>query len=191
MRKLLILIVVLGVASMANAALQISVNDEQEPVDSEIIIDPVDVPSGILTLDIWTDAIIGAFSSQTIALIATDDTVGTVDGSGYSSPLAFNLVGQVEDFPSVNNPAGSTGPFGGYFTAAAIPLGSTLYDDILFHCEAGGDAVIELWDMTETEVGSDVWNLTTLLDSVTVHQIPEPMTMVLLGLGGLLLRRRK
>jgi hypothetical protein len=28
-------------------------------------------------------------------------------------------------------------------------------------------------------------------DTLTIHQIPEPTTIALLGLGGLLLRRRK
>jgi hypothetical protein len=32
----------------------------------------------------------------------------------------------------------------------------------------------------------------TLLDTLTIHQVPEPTTLALLGLGGLLaLRRRK
>ena len=30
-----------------------------------------------------------------------------------------------------------------------------------------------------------------LVDAVVIHQIPEPATIALLGLGGLLLRRRK
>jgi hypothetical protein len=30
-----------------------------------------------------------------------------------------------------------------------------------------------------------------VIDIVTIHQVPEPASMLLLGLGGLLLRRRK
>jgi hypothetical protein len=42
---------------------------------------------------------------------------------------------------------------------------------------------ITLWDVGEG-YGSPQ-------DTIIVHQIPEPTTMLLLGLGGLLLRRRK
>ena len=37
-----------------------------------------------------------------------------------------------------------------------------------------------------------ILDLTTVLDTITITQIPEPMTIALLGLGSLfLLRRRK
>ncbi len=53
--------------------------------------------------------------------------------------------------------------------------------EVDFHCLATGDAYINLY-------ADDQY---TLLDSITIHQVPEPMSVLLLGIGGLLLRRRK
>jgi hypothetical protein len=49
------------------------------------------------------------------------------------------------------------------------------------HCEFGpSDDTIILWSQDAEE-----------LDRIVIHQIPEPATIALLGLGGLMLRRRK
>ncbi|MCK5173317.1 MAG: PEP-CTERM sorting domain-containing protein [Planctomycetes bacterium] len=179
MKKLVMLTLVLSMASLATAGLEISVNGQELSGGS--------VTSA--TLGIYTADGFGAFTAGNLALIAVDDTMGTIDGTGYTSPVAFNLVGQVEDFASVANPAGSTGVFGGFFSAAAQPAGQVLYDNIIWNALADGDTTIELWEITDT--GGDNWVLSALLDSVVLNQVPEPMTMALLGLGGLFLRRRK
>ena len=49
-----------------------------------------------------------------------------------------------------------------------------------FHCTEVGDVVVHLLD-----------DGMQIVDSIVIHQIPEPMTIALLGLGGLFLRRRK
>ena len=54
----------------------------------------------------------------------------------------------------------------------------------MFRCIAEGDAVIKLYS---TPAGA----VLTLQDTVTIHQIPEPMTVALLGLGGLALLRKR
>lgn len=52
--------------------------------------------------------------------------------------------------------------------------------DVTFRCTGLGDVMINLYDYTGA----------TVLDSILIHQVPEPITMVLLGLGGLFLRKR-
>jgi hypothetical protein len=62
-----------------------------------------------------------------------------------------------------------------------MPLDGKLVDEIIFHCTGGGDTVLTL-------VTAD---LQVVEDIQIIHNIPEPMTIALLALGGLLLRRRK
>jgi hypothetical protein len=72
-------------------------------------------------------------------------------------------------------------------TGSNILAGQKLFDLFTFHCEGPGDVVIQLLGTSTYET----WD-GGVLSSVTIHQvIQEPMTMGLLGLGGLFLRRRK
>ena len=47
-------------------------------------------------------------------------------------------------------------------------------------CIAQGDAIINLLDSGEQ-----------VIDTLTIHQVPEPMMVTLLALGGLMIRRRR
>ena len=72
---------------------------------------------------------------------------------------------------------------------APIPANTILCENILFHCEGGTDAVVELW---HGEVQGSTIIPSFLEDSVVIHQIPEPITVSLMGLGcPALLRRRR
>jgi hypothetical protein len=187
MKKLLAFVLVLGMASIASglaSTLQISVNGANEPVDSEIII--VEVPSGIVTLDIWTTADISAGNNEGYFALACDTTMGTISGGVSQFPTEPGIwfyddaVGN-----GVPLPAGENGIFGSISTTGVVlvfPAGSRLIDGIQFHCEGEGDAIVHLYEVSGE---------TTLLDTVIIHQIPEPASMLLLGLAGLLLRRRR
>ena len=181
MKKLLVLMLVLGMASAANAALLISVDGQTDLADTEVTL----MPSDTVVIDIWGD---GATGTGDFLLgldvggpgaLNIDDAVILYAGSyTYIGWLDYayvaGLVGlqnpmvmiSMTDVPPVGTPK--------------APLEGTLVDGIIFHCDGLGDVTLSLYDL----------NL-ALLDTQVIHQIPEPMTIALLGLGGLFLRRRK
>jgi len=100
---------------------------------------------------------------------------------GQAVPLSANLDYGVGDWLG-------TGPVDVFEATLAngVPTdfsGVGVLADYQYHCLAEGiDVLVELMDATSG----------AMIDSLTIIQIPEPMTIALLGLGGLfLLRRRK
>ena len=166
MKKVLVLLLVFGMASAANAGLWISVNGDVDPPDTEVWL----APSEWAVIDVYSDGTTA--SDQEFRLFVTN--------GGYDISGAINTVneGGVYDLG-----------FGEIFldlAVVAVPIPpvpqGTVIDQILVHCEAPDiDMFLEL-----------VASRDGLLDSQIIHQLPEPATIALLGLGGLaLLRRRK
>lgn len=192
---LLIFMLVLGITSTANAYLQISVNGDPDPVDSEIFL----APSDELILDIHA--------------VGGDTGIDWPMGIGYFAlitPISLGTIYDIDAFPIIP-PApddtmlmGSAGPGGnnvggmppgydgivfmiGSFTESPPYPDGVYLDNIIFHCEGIGDADILLLQVDQLS-----WSCTfPPKDTVIVHQIPEPTTILLLGLGGLALLRRK
>ena len=179
MKKLLVLLLVFGMASVAGATLQISVGGNPEPADSQIYLEP----SETLIIDIWTDTDITPGVGEGywgIGVLPADGTLSGGVGLGQGTDTTI--------YADAGYVSPEAGPWGGIATATVgaggYAAGFVLYDDIVFHCVREGETVINLyWDIFVEPM---------LVDSVTIHQVPEPMTVALLGLGGLfLLRRRK
>jgi len=182
MKKLLVLALVLSMATMANAGLQISVGGVQDVTEAEVTL----VPSGELVLDIWTDAQIETGIGEGYFAMLASMQGGTIAGgipAVWSILLYDDALGN-----GIMVPEGHNGVFGVVATppATVFPAGMTLIDGIMFHCEGPGDVIVTLFALD-----GDTGELLGILDTVVVHQIPEPITMTLLGLGGLFLRRRK
>jgi hypothetical protein len=191
MKKFLIFVLVLGMASLASATmtLNISVDGIVDPPDSTIIL----YPSDYVTLDIHS----GGYhqgsdydDSVYFALVA-DTGYGTISGGVVCippAPVDSSIIEGVSpvDAGMCSEPEnGIYGWIGAIITSGSVDTPAGIYfDEIVFHCEAPGDVVVKLYTTTDFET-------INLVDSVIIHQVPEPATIALLGLGGLLLRRRK
>ena len=185
MKKVLAFVLVLGMASLANAALTLQVatdgqhnpriNDPQggepfEPfLDSEIFLQPTDT--------IW----IGIHNDQGVQYDAVVLIYGPGSWTGGISVIGYPYVIPVA--------YGVAPPYTPSYVALAYASTSAVYDGLIpgvgldfeFHCDGLGPVTIMVQDLDTGQT-----------DQLLIHQIPEPMTMALLGLGGLgLLRRRR
>ena len=166
MKKLLVLMLVLGLATSANAALTLvsSAGDTLEPSD-------------YTQIGIYNDTA-AAGQGQMAYVVITEGDPGSWTGSSniYVPPA----LGGTNTYYGVMTGIGDI-----WQSNLEIP-GVELYGigvlaDYEFHCDALGDVTVSL-------LAND---LATVIDSIVIHQVPEPISIALLGLGGLFLRRRK
>ena len=194
-KKILVLVLVCGLASVANAGLVLSVNGSLDPVDSEITIlvggtvvldlhgdDPTDTgpAQGYLLIE-GPGSINGATVIHAGAATYYSDAGEMAEGVGLPAGDADGVVAMFKDFlgkPALTDVSfsliGDTPPVDDF-------VNGLLIDDIILTCEGIGDVMVTLTNENFA-----------VLDTAVIHQIvPEPMTLALLGLGGLFLRRRK
>ena len=199
MKKFVVLMLVLGMASMANAAIvELSVNGAPAP-------DEYTLPNVSATFELDVD-VTGAGLIGGELIITLNNEQGSVDWSEieinpdycntfvpdvYTGYTPWNFAwretsGTTTTPQQITIDGGNMAP-----TATAGP--SWLLANAWFHCDSPTDVIITLTAGTGglAMTGDDIAE-GTLLDQLIVHQpIPEPATIALLGLGGLLLRRRK
>ena len=187
MKKCLILLLVLGMASWAHAGLINVVMSGYDDLDQSDSI----TESDIVYIEIW------------LANGATSD--------GYDLDLHVYGPGtlmEVDGGPNANHQMGvgmwaysgivdndiaqmTEAHLFGQFNSATALIGG-----LAIHCDGEGDVLVDLTlkaARVDPEGGDAYQNLTEAdLGDLTIAQVPEPMTIALLGLGGLLaLRRRK
>ena len=181
MKRLLILMLVLGVSSMACATLSLQVADDVSGSPGAFS----DLGASI-TIAISDYIWIGVYSDEA-------GVSGTATSGKYSGTIEIKtLDGQLGSFtgtygiaaPTVTIPGASASVTSALATftntdATTNVCGPGLGFWFRYHCDGEGGELLKLKDF-----GLKV-------DQVDIVQTPEPMTLALLGLGGLFLRRRK
>lgn len=168
MKKVLALLLVFGMASLANATIVLS-------VDGDTTVSAVTLSeSESVLIDIHSD-----------------------DGTAYGAWLGIadsstdgEWVGNMSKYAAAGGDA-SYYSYGAYWwkvSASGTPTSGVVtagkHFEIEFRCASGEPANTVVIKLMNNASSSE-------LDRVTVSQIPEPMTIGLLGLGGLFLRRRR
>jgi hypothetical protein len=167
MKRLLVMMLVLSMAVVANAGLLITVDGVVDPADSTISL----TPSDTVILGIWSDGEGGGGGTFYFGTAGPS----SLDASEAVLPLGGTLM--TMDDAVLAESLGVQNPF------IVMELGDmtgTLVGGLEFHCEGPDDVIVYL-------MGVDY----TIEDTQIIHQVPEPMTIALLGIGGLLLRRKK
>ena len=172
MKKLLILMLVLGMASAANATLSL------ELVGSPLV-------DGAVTWDVSGMQIIGTGSGVTAG--KWEGSLGPPTGSAILA-CACTDAGCGYGYTVASGFASCT-IIANTFVGSSQTIGEKVQ-------MAGAWFVIDISGMSLNDTSSlDAYNASNGWDpkigTLTIKAVPEPMTIALLGLGGLFLRRRK
>jgi len=178
---ILIVTCLMSVPAFALMDLEISINGDLNPPDSQYTLSP----GGTAVLNIHSIASYDGMEDIYWALVC-DTAAGTITG-GTPTAAAPSDSSWLGDDAQLNGlvTAPEDGSWGYIGSIAGTPADPGVYiDDISFVCESDSqDAILNLYTTVDFETF-------TLADTAVIHQVPEPMTMALLGLGGLLLRKR-
>ena len=177
MKKLLVLAMVAWIIALAPAALQISVDGNPDPLDSEIVAQPSD------TLNLGLYGEVAAYE-RVYWFMVVDNSLATlwVDNAWGDNFYVSTYTRWMQYYAEVAPPE-YVYSVGGWIHSNSS-LSGLLIDDIDFDALTYGDAVVYLYS------SPDAWHW-VIADTFTVHIVPEPVTIALLGLGGLLISRRR
>ncbi len=180
MKKLFVLVLVLAISSMATAAsvtLRVESGDVEtsyNPSDTITIELVADFYAAYLAVNFFYDSSSGTASSPALhSLFATQPNPGDLVNS--SGLLIQSVKGEI---------AGGTIPDG-------VPSGEVLWTFEYHVPDLEYSTYIEFTAVGFNVADAYYMDSVATMPALEIHVIPEPITIALLGLGGLFLRRRK
>lgn len=186
MKKLLVLLVVLGLTSFANAGLIFTIDGEPQPPVITL------APSETVVLDLHLDGV------QNIQCYQLTYTLSNEQAEFLNPAMAFDNVvfpwgsiapGKVNAYDQDGICSWVEIAADNIFSAAQGPL--DLMDGLILHCLDSTPVTMTVTVSASTTINGELIPVGTILHELDIIQVPEPMTIALLGLGGLLLRRRR
>jgi hypothetical protein len=185
MKKLLVLVLVFGTASIADAKLGISVNGEMNITELTLS------TSDYIPLAIWTDSAIRDGVGEGYYALVADTSRASID---YTT--GFPLISDSGVF--INNATGANALWGGLLpanengvageifltTVSSIAANSTIFDMFDYYSTGFGDVTLKLYYRPD---GTNM----TLSDTVLIHQTPEPASALIMTLGSLFIGLRR
>jgi len=209
MKKLLVLLLVLGMVSTANATMSIYIG--QSSSNSTALTAMTLAAPGTFRVYMWcqTDRaliwneedppeVIGGGVDQAEFCLSYDGVIVRADSVSGSTSAPFgasNSWGAIAAAVDATNMVA----YGGYLGGLQDSFGPTYMGRVNLTALTGGVYTITQQNISESRrnyfgagtIPSDTFLWTTNASSLKVTVVPEPMTMALLGFGGLFLRRRR
>jgi len=179
MKKLLALVLVLGLTSLASADLLLTVNG-QPVTQGQITI----APSQTIELDLELTAGENV-QMWDVTYMLSNAQAEFVTGS-MTYPTVFEFPGGFTVPPTAQMVEISAANFTG--GPAAGP--AMLMQGLILHCLEATPVDLTLYVSDYTVVDGQEVEIGTVLGTLHITQIPEPVTIALLGLGSLFLRKR-
>lgn len=222
MKKILAMLLVLGLANFANATMSFDLVPTSPGGGHGF--DPMDplLPSEWVELDVVYSGDVPLWSSGDLTLTINGpgewcgDDADIYDPPGMPIEQSWTVIDKftpeymymgVIPFPGFNSMTkvdSRTLVIGGATdinSLLGIVAGDILFDHLNIHCTGEGEVVVTLTPSISSAgaVGTPTWwdgdllteDLQAVGSSISIYQVPEPMTMALLGLGGLALIRRR
>jgi hypothetical protein len=169
MKKLLAVLLILSVASVASATMITFA--PQDPITL--------VKSDVIAIDIISDG--GLISADLVVKVTGPGTIVDVAAQGWDPALSF-----APDFRGEGDGSSVALGYGTFATSPAVVA------TIWFHCDGEGLVLLDLMPGQNFGGSWDAgFNAAEIAGTLEIIQVPEPMTMSLLGLGGLALIRRR
>jgi hypothetical protein len=177
MQRISFLVFLFFIAGYANAEMFITVDGYMDP-------DPVSVDVGD-TLQIGIAHSLHANQAEGeyyLGIGLGGEASWDISGAMFPFPFTFEDVTLMDDV-DIANLLGVESPFVYVSVLSPLPVPlqeKRIIDGIWLQCDGLGDVSLKLFD-----------DELTFLDTQAIQQVPEPATLLLLGLGGLALLRKR